>query len=114
MIDLQKASEDHGWDVGALEYTKNNSIIYEEFDIGMVALTEIYNVYIMTAFSIGDNHSLAMWRLIRSILTNYRDRPIITSYTDNREKLLKASEKYNYILGEGNIVIFPTQGQEHE
>lgn len=105
----------HGWTEDDLWYAKSTAIIYEEFeDVGVVILSEISNIYIMTAFSKDNKHTLGMWRIIRNILTNYRDKLLLTSYTQNREKLLKASERYNYILGEGNIVIFPTQGQKNE
>lgn len=108
-MDYQEASIAHGWAEGELDYARDASIIYQEFDVGVVILNEVNNCYVMTAFSTDNMHSLSMWRLIRNILTKYRDKPLLTSYTTNRQKLLKASERYNYILGEGDIVIFPQQ-----
>lgn len=106
MNTLQEMSELHGWSKEDLTMAKKTSVVYREFKEGVVVLSDLGTIYVMTAFSIDNNHSMDMWRVIRSILKNYRDKPIITSYTSNREKLLKASERYNYSLGKGDIVIF--------
>lgn len=111
LSNLQELSELHGWSREALAEAKENAFIYEEFDSGVVILYDHFDYYVMTAFSEDDNHSLGMWRLIRSILIKYRDRPLYTSYTANREKLLKASERYNYTLMEGSLIMFPPNNQ---
>ena len=112
MNTLQKMSENHGWPKEDLLIAKKTSVVYREFKEGVVILSDLGTIYVMTAFSEGNKHSLSMWRVIRDILKNYRDKTIITSYTDNREKLLKASERYNYSLGKGDIVIFNKQDKE--
>lgn len=105
---LYNLSIEHGWEEHDLENARKTSVVYKEFDVGVVILSLFNDTYILTALSEDNKHTLSMWRTIRSILKTHRDKPIITYYTDNVEKLLKASERYDYFL-EGGLVIFPTK-----
>lgn len=107
-MDFLTLVKDHGWDKHELLLHRHNSSIYREFSDGFIMLVPSLNEKfdLLIATSIGDNHSMDMWRVIRSILKG-RTRPVITQYERNYEKLFKASKRYGAIAADDNIVIFP-------
>ena len=105
-MDFLSLIEAHGWDKQDLLLQRFHSSIYREFPEGFVMLVPGEDLDILVATSEGDNHSMDMWRVIRSILKT-RTRAVITQYERNFDKLFKASKRYGGIALSDGIVIFP-------
>ena len=106
MMNFLALVDAHGWDRQDLTLQRHHSTIYREFDEGFVMLVPGDDFDILVTTSLGDNHSMDMWRVIRSILKT-RTRAIITQYERNFDKLFKASKRYGGIALHDGIVIFP-------
>ena len=105
-MDFLSLIEAHDWDKQDLLLQRWHSTIYREFPEGFVMLVPGEDFDILVATSEGDNHSMDMWRVIRSILKT-RTRAVITQYERNFDKLFKASKRYGGIALSDGIVIFP-------
>ena len=105
-MDFLSLIEAHGWDKQDLLLQRFHSSIYREFPEGFVMLVPGVDFDLLVATSDNDNHSMDMWRVIRSILKT-RTRPVITEYERNYDKLFKASQRYGAKALKDNIVIFP-------
>lgn len=100
---------EHGWDIQDIVMQRHRASVYREFDAGFVMLVPHEDIDILIAASYNDEHSMDMWRVIRSLLKS-RTRPIITQYERNFDKLFKASQRYGGIARQNGIVIFPMEG----
>lgn len=106
---LQEISVEHGWEEEDYRRAKAYSVVLREFKEGAVILSDMGTYYILSSFHKNNYYTLSMWRVIVSILTNYRDKPIMVGFVDNEHRLMRASIKYNCILSDDGIVIFPKQ-----
>lgn len=107
-MDFLALVEIHGWDTQDLLLQRYHASVYLEFDVGFVMLVphDDLGIDVLVATSTNDNHSMEMWRVIRTLLMS-RPRPILTQYERNYDKLFKASKRYGAKALEDNIVIFP-------
>jgi len=101
----------HGWSIQEFELAKKLSVVYREFDCGIVILNDLRRIYALTECSYNNNHSLSMWKTISNILKT-RDKPIVTSYTDNQDKHVKGSKKYGGVKCKDDIAYFHVDGFE--
>jgi len=113
-MNLQELSILHGWEENDLLLSKQTSVVYREFKEGVVILSDMGAYYILSSFHKDDYYTLDMWRTIRSILINFRDKDILVGFSSNEERLLRASEKYNYILEHKGLVLFPRQEKDKD
>jgi hypothetical protein len=108
MTDFLTLVDNHGWDRQELLLHRYHSSVYQEFDEGFIMLvpSDDNKLDVLIATSLGDSHSMDMWRVIRDLLKN-RKRTIVTQYERNFDKLYKASKRYGGIAYPDGIVVFP-------
>ncbi len=108
VTDFLTLVNNHGWDRQELLLHRYHSSEYHEFDDGFIMLvpSDVNDLDVLIATSFEDNHSMDMWRVIRSILKN-RKRTVVTQYERNFDKLYKASKRYGGIAYPDGIVVFP-------
>lgn len=81
-------------------------ILFNEYETGFVSLIKTEEYDFLFSAENNNKYTTSMWRDIYKILKN-RTRPVMVSYGDNIDRLIKASKKYGpYEKIQDNIIIF--------